>query len=362
MRQITPPIYKRGTDGKLRTWQVEVDGDKYRTIAGLHGGNLVTSAWTTAKPKNPGRANATTAEQQAMIEALADEAKKLKREYRRTIAELDDVVPGPMLAATYEGNLAFPVWSQPKLDGIRALISARGAFTREGQPHNNVQHILDELAPLFAAYPDLMFDGELYNHDLKDDFNDIVRLVRKQKLSPAEARRVKDVLQFHIYDIPSNPGVFGSRAVDMLASHEITNMKSVKFVATSRIASQKQLDDIYDFYTSQGYEGQMVRLDTPYEFDTRSKGLLKRKEFETKEFELLKIEEGEGNWAGYAKRVTFKLEDGRDCGGGIKGNQEFTKRLLNERFSQVTVRYFKRTPDGMPRFPVAIDFHNGRTD
>ena len=43
----------------------------------------------------------------------------------------------------------------------------------------------------------------------------------------------------------------------------------------------------------------MVRLPgVPYEFDTRSKSLLKRKEFDTSEFRLLKIEEGEGNWAG----------------------------------------------------------------
>jgi hypothetical protein len=73
-----------------------------------------------------------------------------------------------------------------------------------------------------------------------------------------------------------------------------------------------------------------------------------------------------GNWAGYAKKITFQLEDGRVCGAGIKGDQDRMKKLLSVGMlppdAQVTVRYFKRTPDGMPRFPVAIDFHNGRVD
>ena len=39
---ISTELYKRDTSGKIRTWQYEVDGDSYRTIAGVQGGNLVT--------------------------------------------------------------------------------------------------------------------------------------------------------------------------------------------------------------------------------------------------------------------------------------------------------------------------------
>jgi hypothetical protein len=95
------PIYKTDTAGKIRTWQWEVEGDSYRTIAGIAGGNLVTTGWTKCEPKNVGRANETSAERQALLEAEAEEGKKLKREYRRTVAELDSVPVGPMLAADY---------------------------------------------------------------------------------------------------------------------------------------------------------------------------------------------------------------------------------------------------------------------
>jgi DNA ligase-1 len=363
-------IYKRDTAGKIRTWAFELSGEgRYRTIAGIQGGTLVTSAWTTCQPKNVGKANASTAPEQATLEAWADEEKKLKREYRRTIAELDFVMQGPMLAATYKGNVKFPVFSQPKLDGIRAIFTKEGAFTRELQPHFNVEHIREELAPLFEAHPGLILDGELYNHDLKDNFNRICQLVRKQTVTQAQKAEIKRLVQYHVYDMPS-ARPFDLRAVDMGARHEFKIAKHTRLVPTKFCADQEALDAEYGDYTSQGYEGQMVRLTgVPYEFDTRSKSLLKRKEFETSEFRLLRIEEGEGNWAGYAKKILFELEDGRSCGGGIRGDQDAMRDLLKRAHSHsqhspthVTVRYFKRTPDGVPRFPVAIDFHNGRTD
>ena len=34
---------------------------------------------------------------------------------------------------------------------------------------------------MFADYPNTILDGELYNHELKENFNKITSLVRKQK-------------------------------------------------------------------------------------------------------------------------------------------------------------------------------------
>ncbi len=47
--------------------------------------------------------------------------------------------------------ITFPKLLSRKLDGIRALISRQGAFSREGQPHYNCDHILSALAPVFAV-------------------------------------------------------------------------------------------------------------------------------------------------------------------------------------------------------------------
>lgn len=354
-------LYKRDSAGKLRVWKVEVDGDKYRTIAGVDGGNLVTSAWTTCVGKQK-----RTNEEQAFAEAVAEYSKKLDREYRCTPEELDSVPPSPMLAHKYEGGVTFPVFSQPKLDGIRALISRYGAFSREYQRHLNCDHILTALAPVFEKHPNVMFDGEFYNHDFKADFGKISSIVRKQDPTPDQRHEATRLLQYHVYDL-LGAGPFSERRIsigDLIGE----KLGPVHRVVTHKVTDAEELDQLYGAYLEAGYEGQMVRLDANYEVDKRSKSLLKRKEFIADEFKLLRIEEGTGNWAGYAKRCVFALSDGRECGAGIRGSQEQMRILLDQScairdVSSVTIRYFTPSPDGVPRFPVATDFHfGGRRD
>ena len=71
--------------------------------------------------------------------------------------------------------------------------------------------------------------------------------------------------------------------------------------------TSEEIDVMYGEYTQAGYEGQMIRQDAVYE-NKRSKGLLKRKEFITEEYEVVEVHEGQGNWAGYAKRLILKWQ------------------------------------------------------
>jgi DNA ligase-1 len=371
---ISTPIYRKEKKGGFRTWQFEVEGDKWRTISGAEGGKLVTSAWTVSEPKNGGRANATTGEQQALAEAEAELASKLKREYRRTKDELDTVKTGPMLAKDFAkaAPFKFPVHCQPKLDGIRLILSKDEAMTRDLQPHHPhvVAHIREALTHVFDQHPNLVLDGELYNHDFKSDFNSIVRLVRKENVSEEELARVREYVQFHVYDMPSNRYTFQGRNQAIFGMFQIYNLMAencpVKYVPTSWHSNREGLDKKYAEYMEQGYEGQMIRLEMPYESDTRSKGLMKRKEFDSGEYPLLRIEEGEGNWAGFAKRIIYRMPDGSEGKAGMRGNQAFAKELLTKEIgskAQATIRHFGYTPDGAHRFPVAIDFHwEGRKD
>ena len=104
----------------------------------------------------------------------------------------------------------------------------------------------------------------------------------------------------------------------------------------------------------------MVRQNTPYE-NKRSKSLLKRKEFITEEYDVVSVEEGQGNWAGYAKRFVLKLPNGAEFGAGVRVNQAQLEELWNSdtKPTWATLRYFEMTPDGVPRFPVVIDYGSG---
>lgn len=356
MQKIYDEIFKLDSKGKLRTWRMEQDGSRFRTIAGLHGGNLVTSEWTQAEPTNVGRSNERDAVAQATFEIEAAYEKKLTREYHRTIEATDNGAHffKPMLAAKYEAFA--PGFAQPKLDGVRCIARADGMFSREGKPIPGAPHIFEALAPLFEENPDLILDGELYNHDFKDDFNAIISMVKKANPSPERLAEIRAKVQYHVYDLPSHTGSFDERSDALNDLIEGLGCEFIIDVETFRIDTATEFDNLHGEWLEKGYEGSMWRADLPYE-QKRSKTLRKRKEFQDEEFECVRIEEGLGNWSGMAKRVVCRLPDGREFGAGIKGSMERARDLLNETHNVVTVQFFAYTPDGVPRFPVATKFH-----
>ena len=94
------------------------------------------------------------------------------------------------------------VYMQPKLDGVRCVIQlndkgAIHAYSRTGKQWLNIEHILENLKPFFDTYEDAILDGELYNHDLRDDFEKIISLVRKQKPTADDKTESKKLVQFH---------------------------------------------------------------------------------------------------------------------------------------------------------------------
>jgi len=348
-------LYKRDTTGEIRQWSMELDGDRYRSISGRRGGKLTTSGWTKAWPKNVGRSNETSPEQQAKLEVNAEYRKKLDQGYFYDIGNIDKVhFTKPMLAKTWDGSIT-QGYAQPKLDGIRCIARADGLWTRTGKPIRSLTHIRSRLTRLFEDKPHLILDGELYNHELKDDFNQITSLVRKDKAT-AEAEAL---VQYHVYDLVDTSLNFEDRL------QLLRGIQGVHQVSTHYFTGIDTLDALYAEWLDEGYEGQMIRADRPYEPGKRSKTLLKRKEFLSDEFSVVAVEEGVGNWSGFAKRFRVSLPDGRVFGAGVRGTQPAMKALLEGPLPVwATVRYFTPTPDGIPRFPVVVDwgFDQKRSD
>lgn len=353
-------IYKLDTKGKPRVWFIESETTqpRYRTVAGILDGNLVTSEWTTCTGKQ-GRSDA----EQVDFEVEAAYKHKLTREYHTTLqaSQAGAHFFKPMLAHEYRPALFQPCYAQPKLDGARCIATREGLFSRQGKPFLSVPHIFEALEPVFRHNPEVILDGELYNHELRDDFGQIMSLVRKSKPTADDLQQSRQLIQYHVYDMPHLPHTFGTRSAAVNEAVNMARSSFIKEVATRKTLTAAELDQFHADQIANGYEGSMVRLDTPYE-QKRSNNLLKRKEFKTEEFPVLCIEEGEGNWSGVAKSVECALPDGRAFGAGIKGTRERAAELLHETWTHCTVRFFEYTPDGVPRFPVVIDFHNGRVD
>ena len=366
MIKSLPTLYKRDTTGKIREWTIQYNEEGIRTVAGIKDGNLVTSEWNLTEAKNTGKANATTQAEQAQKEAQAKWDKNVEKEYFEDITKVDTYDKfKPQLAHDYtkldeHQRMMLDMISQPKLDGIRCIARKDGLFTRQGKEITTCNHIRNALESYFEKNPTDILDGELYNHALKSDFNKITSLVRKVKPSQAEAEECASLVQYHIYDI-TGPEWEGCSFEDGNLHLESQNFESpLVFVETSYCSNQTELDELYSQYTEDGYEGQMVRNNTPYE-NKRSKNLLKRKEFITEEFDVVEVLEGSGNWAGYAKH--FILTDGKETfKSGVRGNQATLKALLEQEVKPtwVTCRYFERSVDNIPRFPVVIDWGVGQ--
>lgn len=367
-----PTLYKRDSKGKIRVWQIEVgySNDDYagtRTVAGLESGKKVTSEWNLSEAKNIGKVNSTTACTQAQAEAKAEWDKRIEKEYFVDVSEIDSYDKfEPMLANDYTKQKVqhSSGYSQPKLDGIRCIANSKGLWTRTGKPITSCPHIWEEVKDVLEANPEVTLDGELYNHELKEDFNKIVSLVRKTKFTDADLEDSKRLVQYHVYDIHNSKNsdvVFSIRNLELKESGFFKEY--LYFVRTDWCDTQDELDELYASYMADGYEGQMVRLDEKYECK-RSRYLLKRKQFITEEFDVVKIEEGQGNWAGYAKRFILRMPDGTECGAGVRGTQAQMKELWESKETPdwATLRYFGLTPDGVPRFPVVVDYGVGERD
>ncbi len=264
-----------------------------------------------------------------------------------------------MLAQTYKGRLASgPVLSQPKLDGIRCLADAHGLWSRHGTRITSCQHLEASLAPLFHKHPGLVLDGELYAHAAPEGLSTIVSLVNTRQPSPEKQRRCQALIAFHVFDMPSHPGLFTARYAALLATLApcLRPGTGIHVVETAPASSTARLDQLYADYLACGYEGQMIRLDAPYT-PRRSSCLLKRKPLSDAEFDVVQVHEVQGAVTGFAKRVTLRASDGRTFGANLKCSREDARTLLRRSFQAATVSFNGLTSTGLPRAPVVTALH-----
>ena len=353
-------LFARTNTGAIQTWTIEVDGNKYRTHYGQVDGAIQTTEWTFCEGKNTGKKNATTAEDQAVKEAKATWKKKKESGYFENIKKIDEVsFTEPMLAKNYDDykdDLKYPVYSQPKLDGIRCVVKKDGMWSRNGKPIISAPHVLIALKSFFDKFPDAILDGELYADKFSNDFNAICSLVKKTKPTDEDLAESEKNIQYWVYDWIVQK-TFSERNADITTY--FVNNNVVRRVPTHLVGTITHLNELYEKYIDEGYEGQMVRTDGPYE-NKRSKHLLKRKEFQDAEFKILDIVEGVGNKSGMAGYMVFKNHKNIEFHSNIKGDREYLKELLKNKKKYIgksaTVKYFNLTPDDeIPRFPYVIN-------
>jgi len=257
------------------------------------------------------------------------------------------------------------VYMQPKLDGVRCVIQLNDkgevyAYSRTGKLWLNINHILKMLKPFFDEQPDVILDGELYNHDLRNDFEKIISLVRKQK--PTKEMRLESakLVQFHCYDYANGSEDYSSRMNNLVTSDIYSYC--VKYVPTTCI-TEDQAQIQHQLNLDEGYEGSILRLDTPYQCK-RSYSLQKFKDFHDTEATIVGYVDGKGKREGTLGKFLMQDDDGVEfgCPPGKGYNYKMLADMLTNIHNYIgkraTFTYFERTKAGSYRHPLFKTLRN----
>jgi len=275
----------------------------------------------------------------------------------------------PMLAYPVSAkpiNYDEPTFIQPKLDGVRCVIQYEQvdhfsrpikyevkAYSRAGKEWKNIDHILFNLKPWFQLNPYVILDGELYNHDLRDDFGKIISLVRKQKPTAEDRLEAEELTQFHCYDIIDETKTFEER--NRFIVQNVPRNQCVRHVDTNYAYDDEHAKRVHEINIDHGYEGSIVRTNDTYACK-RSHNLRKFKDFHDTEATIVGFVEGKGKRKGTIGKFIGEDKDGIMFGMPVMDKFKYLQDNFDEMKTWVgkiaTFTYFERTKANSYRHPL----------
>ena len=262
-----------------------------------------------------------------------------------------------------------PTFMQPKLDGVRCLIQAEQvnhfsrpieyevkAYSRTGKLWKNIDHILESLKPFFKKYPYVILDGELYNHDLRDDFEKIISLVRKTKPTDEDRSEARKLVQFHCYDIVDETMPFAERDKFILQA-VYNNYDYVRILPCQLVTSEDAAKKIHKYNLKAGFEGSILRSNNKYQCK-RSHALRKFKDFSDAEATIVGYLDGKGKRTGTLGKFIMQDDNGVEfgCPPGKGYNYKQLATMLENIGDYIgqraTFTFFERTKAGSYRHPL----------
>ena len=255
-----------------------------------------------------------------------------------------------------------PTFIQPKLDGVRCVIQSEitifgfteiVAYSRTGKVWRNIDHILFNLKPWFALNPNVILDGELYNHDLRDNFEKIISLVRKTKPTDEDRLEASKLTQFHCYDIIDETKTFEERNIFIMQN--VPRNHCIKHVKTQAVATESLAKTIHQQNLDNGYEGSILRTNDTYDCK-RSHNLRKFKDFHDAEATITGWVEGKGKRIGTIGKFIAVDDDGVEFGMPVMDKFKYLQDNFEEmqtwKGKIATFTYFERTKAGSYRHPL----------
>lgn len=399
---ILETLYKRSKTGKIVYYKVEVTEYANNFVIRKESGQLETQnpivhEEEVYQGKNIGKSNETTPQQQAESQAQSDWLAKKDTGYKsladlgighqnggvhhgvftihgvvqvpalsfeeilnKTLPKENTDSAGntkPMLATDWAKvkSIPYPVFVQPKLDGVRCLMICSVTDTtcnvrflsRSGKDYSTVNHIIDNTTFPRGNY---IVDGELYSDELT--FQEIIQAVKKQCNN-------SNKIKFNAYDLV-NENEQNHRLVSLEFLISTLNSPYITLVPTVTANNKEEVETFQSNYLNEGYEGAMIRFtNAMYEAGARSRSLLKVKTFDDTEFTFHGFNVGQREEDLIAVCKTEAGDEFRaKLVGTVAEKEELRKKEMEYLGKQLTVKHFGWTDsvNPLPRFPVAKAF------
>ena len=345
-------LYKKDSKGKIRVLNYWTEDDKFCQSSGVLDGQLIQNE-KVCKGKNIGKSNETSGKEQAILEMESKVREKLQEDYFLTTDEAkSNEVILPMLAKKFKDEEHKIDWDncyiQPKYDGQRALnkcTKEKGStlLSRDGidiqKTHGSMQHIIDEFSKIKQ---NIIYDGELYCHSEEDNFQDIMKAIKKYRAG------VSELVKHYIYDIVSDKP-FKERFIDA----EINNPVCVK-VPTYKITSKEEMLRYHEMFLIEGYEGSMIRWGNEgYKLNSRSSNLLKNKDFQDSDYLIIDVipAENRPEWG----MIVCQSANGTFDATPKMSHEKRKEILLNKKEyigKTAVITHFGFTDKGLPRIAI----------
>jgi DNA ligase-1 len=277
-----------------------------------------------------------------------------------------------------------PIWEEKttwyasrKFDGVRCSIFLKEgeeplALSRTGKRFETLEPLLQ----FFRGYtgPSIMLDGELalWNKNGEDDFKGLMSQIRRKD------HQIENIT-FHLFDAvyEGYPSLFSKRLEFMKGMVKNWEMESrVRVVRQIPIKDEDHFLCLLRGARSRGWEGLMLRKNVPYK-EGRSRDLLKVKEMQELEAEVIGIETGKMRVVREGKEIEIDVMTkaiieykGNKVGIG-SGWCEWDRRQFFVRPQDIvgkiaTIKYFEETRNKNGsyslRFPVVKTVHGAKRE
>jgi DNA ligase 1 len=270
----------------------------------------------------------------------------------------------PMLSHVYAPHrIIYPVFVQPKLNGIRALYQAGHFQSRDELPWNNgvLRHLTEPLKDILAEH--VILDGELYVHGWPLQRINAAIAVNRYEPTPDSP-----LIEFHVFDVVDFTKPFKDR-IDPVTQvlRDTQHQHKARIVPTRKVFDEAQANDQYAYWVNEKFEGMMYRLgNCQYTRPNAGRGisdknnrtwhLLKRKDFRDDEFLIIDVEEGLGKRSNMVGAFVCVAKNGKRfrVGSGLTDSEAtyFFQHPPIKSFAKI--KYLTLTSDGIPFNPIIL--------